>query len=117
VPLGLFLALPRLVVPHLGRREIARRDRRATRRIAQFRVAAEVSDEDDFVHTTHSIFLSPTFSAGAFARVNRFHASQFLRRQSTINTPKSSMSRSTSFVRSDPRGGRRRAVLLSRLRT
>src|SRR5258705_4677206 len=54
VPLGFFLALPALVVPHLGGREIQRGDRRAAGRVAKLRVAPEISHEDYLVHASHS---------------------------------------------------------------
>src|SRR5262249_25248743 len=49
VPLGFFLPLTRLVVPHFGRRHVDRRDGGAARRVAQLGVAPEIADENDFV--------------------------------------------------------------------
>src|SRR5688500_9431666 len=42
VPLGFFLSLLVLVVPHLGSREVQRGDSRSARRVAELGVAAEV---------------------------------------------------------------------------
>src|SRR5262245_6285999 len=53
VPLGFFLALSALVVPHLGRRKVQRRHGSATRRVAELRIAAKIADEDYFVHASH----------------------------------------------------------------
>src|SRR5437762_1263784 len=42
VPLGLLLPLSTLVVPHLGRRHVDRRDSGAAWRVAQFGIASEI---------------------------------------------------------------------------
>ena len=54
MPLGFFLALAGLVVPDFGRRHVQRRDGSAARCIAQFSIASEIADENDFVHAAHS---------------------------------------------------------------
>src|SRR6185503_4360421 len=53
VPFGFFLALPALVVPHLGCRKVQRRDRSAAWRVAKLRIAPQIAHEDDFVHASH----------------------------------------------------------------
>src|SRR6478609_5448782 len=46
MPLGLFLALARLVVPHLGRGQVQCGHRRSTGCVAQLGVASEVADQN-----------------------------------------------------------------------
>ena len=53
MPFGLLLTLSGLVVPDLRGRHVERGDRGAARRVAQFRIAPEISDENDFVHAAH----------------------------------------------------------------
>jgi hypothetical protein len=59
MPLRFFLLLPGcLVVPDFRRGQVQRRDRRAPRCVTQLRIASEIADQDDLVHTTHTL-LSP----------------------------------------------------------
>src|SRR5690606_34906717 len=52
VPLGALLLLPALVGPALARRQTELAHRVAARDVAQLGIGAEVSDQDDLVHTT-----------------------------------------------------------------
>src|SRR6267378_1403126 len=53
VPLGSFLPLARLVVPHFGGRDAELRDGRAAWRVAELCVASEVADQNHLVDAAH----------------------------------------------------------------
>src|SRR5581483_7833180 len=62
VPFGAFLALTRLVVPHLGGRDAELRHGGAAWRVPQLRVAAQIANKNHPVHAAH-IRPAPTAAA------------------------------------------------------
>ena len=63
VPLGLFLFLAALVLPHLVGRDAEIADGAIARRVLEFGVGPEISNQYDFVDAAHGILASSPLAA------------------------------------------------------
>jgi hypothetical protein len=66
VPFRFLLALLVAVIPHLGRREVERGHGAPAGGVAELRVAPEIADQNDLVHTAHQL----SFRSLRYPRLN-----------------------------------------------